>query len=214
MTIRFVTSNEGKVEEAREYLTEPVEQVNYDYTEIQSDDLAEIAVAGAKEAFEATGGDDPVVVDDSGLFVDALGGFPGPYSAYVEHTVGVERVWKLVEQEDSEANASEQSSSAERSSADSRAAQPRDDGGEPRGREPRAQVPGVIAYYDGERAETFEGAVPGRIVAPRGEGGFGYDPIFEHEGETLAEMSTERKNAISHRGRALAKFADWLAENE
>ncbi len=84
MTIRFVTSNEGKVREAREYLTDDVEQVNYDYTEIQSGDLAEIAVAGAKEAFEETGGEDPVVVDDAGLFVDALGGFPGPYSSYVE----------------------------------------------------------------------------------------------------------------------------------
>jgi len=180
MTIRFVTSNEGKVEEAREYLDEPVEQVNYDYTEIQSDDLAEIAVAGATEAFEATGGDDPVVVDDAGLFVDALGGFPGPYSAYAEDTLGVERVWRLAEAEENR----------------------------------RARFRGVVAYYDGERAETFAGAVPGRIVAPRGDGGFGYDPIFEHEGTTLAEMSTERKNAISHRGRALAKFADWLADRD
>src|SRR6056297_3435409 len=86
MTIRFVTSNAGKVREAREYLTDDVEQINYDYTEIQSDDLADIAVAGAKEAFEETGGDDPVLVDDAGLFVDALGGFPGPYSSYVEDT--------------------------------------------------------------------------------------------------------------------------------
>jgi XTP/dITP diphosphohydrolase len=179
MTIRFVTSNEGKVEEAREYLTDDVEQVNYDYTEVQSDDLAEIAVAGAKEAFEETGGEDPVIVDDAGLFVDALGGFPGPYSSYVEDTVGVERVWKLAEMEDNR----------------------------------RARFRCVVAYYDGEEAQTFDGAVPGRIVAPRGDGGFGYDPIFEHEGTTMAEMSTERKNAISHRGRALAKFADWLAEN-
>jgi len=195
MTIRFVTSNEGKVREAREYLTDEVERVDYDYTEIQSDDLAEIAVAGAREAFEATGGDEPVVVDDAGLFVEALGGFPGPYSAYVEDTVGVERVWKLAEMEGSEAPASEQSS-----------------GDEPRDANRRARFRGVVAYYDGERAETFAGAVPGRIVAPRCEGGFGYDPIFEHEGETFAEMSTERKNAVSHRGRALAKFADWLAE--
>ena len=180
MTIRFVTSNEGKVREAREYLTRDVEQVRYDYTEIQSDDLAEIAVVGAKEAFEGTGGDDPVVVDDTGLFVESLGGFPGPYSAYVEDTVGVERVWKLGEREENR----------------------------------RAHFRCVLVYYDGETAETFDGAVPGRLVAPRGEGGFGYDPIFEHEGQTLAEMSTERKNAISHRGRALAKFADWLAERE
>ena len=196
MTIRFVTSNEGKVREAREYLTDDVEQINYDYTEIQSDDLGDIAVAGAKEAFEETGGDDPVLVDDAGLFVDALGGFPGPYSSYVEDTVGVERVWNLAEMEDSEANASEQSS-----------------GDEPRDANRRAKFRCVVAYYDGEETRTFEGAVPGRIVAPRGDGGFGYDPIFEHEGETMAEMSTERKNAISHRGRALAKFADWLAES-
>ena len=179
MTIRFVTSNEGKVREAREYLTDDVEQVNYDYTEIQSDDLADIAVAGAREAFEATGGEEPVVVDDAGLFVDAVGGFPGPYSAYVENTLGVERVWQLVREEENR----------------------------------RARFRCVVAYYDGERTETFDGAVPGRIVAPRGDGGFGYDPIFEHEGTTLAEMSTERKNAISHRGRALAKFADWLADD-
>ncbi|OTE98725.1 non-canonical purine NTP pyrophosphatase, partial [Halorubrum sp. SD612] len=53
---------------------------------------------------------------------------------------------------------------------------------------------------------------PGRIVAPRGDGGFGYDPIFEHDGETFAEMDTDRKNAVSHRGRALEKFAEWYAD--
>ena len=178
--IRFVTGNEGKVREAREYLDDDVEQVEYDYTEIQSDDLTAIAVHGAEEAFTETGGDDPVVVDDAGLFVDTLGGFPGPYSAYVEDTLGVERVWRLAEREENR----------------------------------RARFRGVVAYHDGERTETFEGAVPGRIVAPRGDGGFGYDPIFEHEGQTLAEMSTDEKNAVSHRGRALAKFADWLAERD
>ncbi|MEF8872050.1 MAG: non-canonical purine NTP pyrophosphatase, partial [Haloarculaceae archaeon] len=51
---------------------------------------------------------------------------------------------------------------------------------------------------------------PGKIVAPRGEGGFGFDPIFEYNGTTFAEMDTEEKNAISHRGRALAKFGEWF----
>ncbi|WP_458208337.1 XTP/dITP diphosphatase [Haladaptatus sp. NG-SE-30] len=176
--IRFVTGNEGKVREAREYLDDEVRQIEYDYTEVQGDDLAEIALHGAREAFEETGGEDPVIVDDAGLFIDAVGGFPGPYSAYVEDTLGVERVWQVAEQEENR----------------------------------RAHFRCVVAYYDGERSETFTGAVPGTLVAPRGEGGFGYDPIFEHEGKTLAEMSTEEKNAISHRGRALAKFADWLAE--
>ena len=179
MTIRFVTGNEGKVLEAREYLEgvgESVEQVAFDYTEIQSDSLAEIASHGAREAHDAVG--EPVVVDDTGLFVDALGGFPGPYSAYVEDTVGVERVWRLVEPEETH----------------------------------RARFRSVVAYADAGTTETFEGAVRGRIVAPRGDGGFGYDPIFEHDGRTLAEMSTAEKNAISHRGRALAKLADWLAD--
>ncbi|WP_266078863.1 XTP/dITP diphosphatase [Haladaptatus caseinilyticus] len=176
--IRFVTGNEGKVREAREYLDDEVRQIEYDYTEVQSDDLAEIALHGAREAYEETGGEDPVVVDDAGLFIDAIGGFPGPYSAYVEDTLGVERVWQIAEQEENR----------------------------------RAHFRCIVAYYDGENAKTFSGLVPGTLVAPRGDGGFGYDPIFEHEGKTMAEMSTEEKNAISHRGRALAKFADWLSE--
>ncbi|MFD1647191.1 XTP/dITP diphosphatase [Haloarchaeobius litoreus] len=177
MTIRFVTSNEGKVREAREYLAEPVEQVNYDYTEIQSDDLGDIAAHGAREAFEHLGGEEPVLVDDAGLFCDAFDGFPGPYSAYVQDTVGVQGVRDLVATADDD----------------------------------RARFRTVLAYCDGDEVNTFEGAVQGRIVDPRGDGGFGYDPIFEHDGQTMAEMSTAEKNAISHRGRALAKFADWLA---
>ena len=182
MSVRFVTGNEGKVREAREYLGD-VEQVDYDYTEIQSDDLRDVAAHGAREAFAELGGTEPVLVDDAGLFVEALGGFPGPYSAYVEDTVGVERVWRLAAEEDDR----------------------------------RAYFRTVLAYAErdddaegGVRVETFEGRVPGTIVAPRGDGGFGYDPIFEHDGQTLAEMSTAEKNAISHRGRALSKFAAWL----
>lgn len=181
MTIGFVTGNEGKVEEAREYLAsvgEDVVQVAFEYTEVQSDDLAEIASYGAREAFEELGGDQPVVVDDTGLFIDAFDGFPGPYSAYVEDTLGIERVWQLCEGEKTR----------------------------------RAYFRTILAYADGESVETFDGSVRGRIVEPRGDGGFGYDPIFEHDGRTLAEMDTEAKNAISHRGRALAKFVDWLAD--
>ncbi len=182
MPIRFVTSNEGKVEEAREYLAdvEAVEQLSYDYTEIQSDSLEEIAIYGARETYEAIGDTIPVIVDDTGLFVEALGGFPGPYSAYVEDTVGVERVWQLVESEENR----------------------------------RAHFRTVLAYVHEGGVETFSGSVGGTIVAPRGEGGFGYDPIFEYNGQTLAEMDLEEKNAISHRGRALATFADWLADHE
>ncbi|ELY92916.1 RdgB/HAM1 family non-canonical purine NTP pyrophosphatase [Natrialba hulunbeirensis JCM 10989] len=180
MAIRFVTGNDGKAREARTYLDgiEAVEQVPYDYTEIQSDSLEEIALRGAEEAHAELEGGDPILVGDTGLFVDALGGFPGPYSAYVEDTVGVERLWRLVEPEDNH----------------------------------RARFKTVLGFTDGERTETFEGTLAGTIVSPRGDDGFGYDPIFEFNGQTLAEMDVEEKNAISHRGRALATFSDWYAD--
>lgn len=174
--LRFVTTNPGKVREARRYLPTGVEQLEYDYSEIQSEDLEEIAAHGAREAADVT--DSPVFVDDSGLFVDALDGFPGPYSSFVYDTLGIERVVDLLEGE------------SDRS----------------------ARFRSVVAYCDGETVETFEGAVVGRIVDPRGEGGFGYDPIFEHDGDTFAELSAKEKNAISHRGRALATFADWIVD--
>ncbi|MFC6951963.1 non-canonical purine NTP pyrophosphatase [Halorubellus litoreus] len=194
MPIRFVTSNEGKADEAREYLDD-VERVDYDYTEVQGD-LATVAAAGAREAFEALGGVDPVLVDDAGLFVRALDGFPGPYSSFVEDTLGVDRVWRLCEAEDDRR--------AHFRTVLAYAHRP-DDAGDGGDGEETGESDNAV------QVETFEGSVPGTIVAPRGDGGFGYDPIFEHDGTTMAEMSTAEKNAVSHRGRALAKFADWLA---
>ncbi len=177
---RYVTSNPGKAREAEDYFDGSVERVDYDYTEIQSDSLATIAAAGAREAHDAVGG--PVLVDDAGLFVDALGGFPGPYSSFVYDTVGTERVWRLAEPEDDH----------------------------------RASFRVVLAYCDAttldrqpDGVQTFEGRVTGRLVAPRGDDGFGYDPIFEYDGQTFAEMAAREKNAVSHRGRALEKFAEW-----
>jgi XTP/dITP diphosphohydrolase len=71
----------------------------------------------------------------------------------------------------------------------------------------------VIALIIDGREYLFEGIVNGRIIAERKGGeGFGYDPVFVPEGEelTFAEMSAEAKNAISHRGRAVAKLAQYL----
>lgn len=188
--LAFVTTNAGKVHEAEEYLG-TVEQVDFDYTEVQGDDLGTVAAHGAREAYREV--DEPVFVDDSGLFVGAFDGFPGPYSSYVEGHLGIERVWQLCEPEDDHDAAFET----------------------------------VVAYCDGEPFDAtgddsvrggdppvklFEGRVPGTIVEPRGDGGFGFDPIFEHDGTTFAEMGTVEKNAVSHRGRALAKFAEWWDE--
>ncbi|PSQ58973.1 non-canonical purine NTP pyrophosphatase, RdgB/HAM1 family [Halobacteriales archaeon SW_7_71_33] len=177
--LSYVTSNPGKAREARSYL-DSVDRVDYDYPEIQSDSLATIATHGARDAHREVGG--PVLVDDAGLFVDALGGFPGPYSSFVHETVGVERVWRLAEPEPDH----------------------------------RASFRTALAYCDEstrarqpDGVRTFEGRVTGRLVPPRGNEGFGYDPVFEYDGRTFAEMDPEEKNAVSHRGRALEKFAEW-----
>lgn len=78
-----------------------------------------------------------------------------------------------------------------------------------------AQFRTVIAYYNGDEMRYFEGVAKGNILhARQGEGGFGYDPIFQPEGYTqsFAEMAPDEKNGISHRGQAVRAFADFLME--
>jgi XTP/dITP diphosphohydrolase len=213
MSLRFVTTNEGKVREAREYLAEPVEQLAVDAPEIQADDLGPVAAHKAREAYRHAG--EPVIVDDAGLFVDALDGFPGPYSSYVEDTLGVERVRRLVANED-DRTAAFRGVVAYCDGGEFAATPEPVDRDERRGQD-LAAVDRAGATTDDQvhdpgdalPVKLFEGVVPGEIVAPRGSGGFGYDPIFEYDGRTFAEMNAEEKNAVSHRGRALAKFAEW-----
>jgi len=186
--LQYVTTNPGKLREAESYLgAETIDTYDYDYPEIQAPTLKPIAAAGARDAYREVG--EPVVVDDAGLFIDAFDGFPGPYSSFVETTIGVDRVWELAE--------------------------PLSDR--------TASFRCVLAYCDGEAVEDpvddgnppvkcFTGVVDGEIVAPRGDGGFGYDPIFEHDGATFAERTAAEKNELSHRGRALAAFAEWYQQ--
>ncbi|WP_050032818.1 non-canonical purine NTP pyrophosphatase [Halorubrum halophilum] len=209
--LRYVTTNPGKVREAERYLRDgSVERLDFDYPEIQAAELGPIAAQGAREAYRHAG--EPVLVDDAGLFVEGIDGFPGPYSSYVEETLGVERVHDIAADLDDRRAAfrcvlgycdgegfAASPDPVDRGDRDAAAAAG-PDSESPDGNENALPV------------KLFEGYVPGRIVAPRGEGGFGYDPIFEHDGETFAEMDTDRKNAVSHRGRALEKFAEWYAE--
>ncbi|GAB6879739.1 RdgB/HAM1 family non-canonical purine NTP pyrophosphatase [Halorubrum gandharaense] len=210
--LRYVTTNPGKVREAESYLREgSVEQLDFDYTEIQAAELGPIAARGAREAYRHAV--KPVLVDDAGLFIEELDGFPGPYSSYVEDTLGVEAVWDLAS--DLENRRAAFRCTLAYCDGEEFAASP-----DPVDREER--VAAAAAGPDGDAGDAtdaeplpvklFEGYVPGRMVAPRGDGGFGYDPIFEHGEETFAEMDTERKNAVSHRGRALEKFAEWYAD--
>ncbi|MEF8979907.1 MAG: non-canonical purine NTP pyrophosphatase [Haloarculaceae archaeon] len=209
----FATTNEGKLHEASEYLVEPVEQLDFDYPEIQADNLASVAAHGARAAYRHAG--EPVFVDDSGLTIDAFDGFPGPYSSYVEDTVGVGRVWRLTEPEDDRSGAFRCVVAYCDGDAFEATPEPVDRArrGQDTAADERASATTDEQIHGGPLpVKLFEGVVPGTIVAPRGDGGFGFDPIFEYDGQTFAEMDTEAKNAISHRGRALAKFGEWYAE--
>ncbi|MFB6192359.1 MAG: non-canonical purine NTP pyrophosphatase [Haloarculaceae archaeon] len=216
--LRYVTTNDGKVREALEYLDD-VRQLEFDYTEVQADDLETVAAHGAREAYAYAG--EPVIVDDAGLFVDGLDGFPGPYSSYVEDTLGIERVGRLARRED--ATRARFRCVIAYCDGDGFEATPEPvDYGDRRGHDLAADERGraatdetvVAAGEDPVPVKLFAGATPGRIVEPRGDGGFGYDPIFEHDGRTFAEMSPAEKNAVSHRGRALGSFAEWFVDRD
>lgn len=124
--------------------------------------------------------------EDSGLEVDALGGAPGVFSARFAGE-----------------NASDEDNNrlllAWLSGVENR----------------RARYVCVAAVADrGRLLGTFYGSVEGRILeAPRGTGGFGYDPLFYYEpfGATFAEVSAERKMTVSHRGQALRQLMEWIA---
>lgn len=174
--ITVVTGNKNKAAEVAAFFSGIVEvtHVALDCIEPQADTVEEIAVAKAEQAYRALGV--PVIVDDTGLFVDALGGFPGPYAAYVQDTIGNAGILRLME-----------------------GAAFRD-----------AHFATAAVYADADDVRVFSGTVAGEITtACRGTEGFGYDPIFAVGAKTLAEMSMEEKNDLSHRARALAAFRDW-----
>ena len=96
--LQFATSNRHKFGEARAILADygiAVEMASMEVREIQADDLEEIAAEKAREASRRLDG--PALVEDTGLFIDRLCGFPGPYSAYVFRTLGNEGVLRLLE---------------------------------------------------------------------------------------------------------------------
>ena len=149
------------------------------------------ALIKARSAREATG--EPVVADDSGIEVEALGGRPGVRSARYagEDATDGENLGKVLEEV------------------------------EAAGAGRRARYVCVIALIDETGEEhIFEATCEGELVPePRGDGGFGYDPAFVPDGtgpeddRTMAEISPQEKNAISHRGKAAAMLAAHLAES-
>ncbi|RLG47701.1 MAG: non-canonical purine NTP pyrophosphatase, partial [Thermoproteota archaeon] len=98
MRVRFISSNPHKFAEVREILARfsvEVEWVRMEYPEIQSDSLEEVAVEACLWLRGRV--DEPFFVEDAGLFIEALQGFPGPYSSYVFRTIGNEGILKLMD---------------------------------------------------------------------------------------------------------------------
>ena len=131
----------------------------------------------------------PAIADDTGLEVDDLGGAPGVRSARYsgENATYADNVAKLLAELE----------------------------GRPEPRAARFHTVAVAAWPDGSEV-VAEGAIEGTIAtAPRGGGGFGYDPVFVPgggDGRTFAQMGRDEKNGLSHRGRAFRELADRLAD--
>ena len=190
MKILFATANRGKLREAAEVLGPGFEIVSpldlgitEDIPETGST-LQENSLQKAQYIFDRTGL--PCFADDTGLEVDALGGAPGIYSARYAGPG-----------HDSEANMDKLLAELSRL--------------ENRGARFRTVVTLILA--DGQ-PRFFEGVCEGSIAREKsGCGGFGYDPVFlpdAYPGRTLAEVSEEEKNAVSHRGKAIRAMAEWL----
>lgn len=185
----LASGNPHKIEEFRQIL-KPLGirlRSTQDYPnapEVEEDqpDLKGNALKKARFWYQKTGL--PSIADDTGLEVEALNGAPGVYSArYAGENVTYEdNVRKLLRELRNEENRN-------------------------------AQFRTVIAFVTDNNEYFFEGICKGEILTePKGTKGFGYDPVFKPTGykKTFAELQPQEKNKISHRGKALEKFLEFL----
>lgn len=187
------TRNRGKVKEINALLNGLVDEVlcaadvpQLPETVEDGATFAENALKKAREASLVTGL--PVLADDSGLVVTGLDGRPGVYSARFAGP----------DASDSNNNRKLTDELSQNPAADRSA----------------AFVCSLAFVAPDGTEQLFEGRVSGRIIEqPRGEHGFGYDPLFLVDGcnQTMAELPLERKNQISHRGQALQAFKAYLS---
>lgn len=194
MKVIAATKNKGKIREMEEILSElGIEIVS------QQDMGIDVDVEETGDTFEKNAlikaravamiSDSPVLADDSGIFVDALGGAPGVYSARYagDNATDEDKINKML---------------CEIGNSEDRSAK---------------FVTAVAFIFPDGREITATGEVKGHITEkPAGGGGFGYDPIFfsEELKKTFAEASDEEKNSVSHRGRALRNLYEKLKNLE
>jgi len=183
--IFFATANIHKFNEARCILGSlgiGVGMLKLKGDEIQSESLQEIAEKSVQSAYKKCGL--PIIVEDAGLFIDALEGFPGPYAAYAYKTIHNSGILKLLETKENR-NATFQSII---SYCDN-----------------QTQMDPLSFYGQSKGVITLqERQEPGKPA-------FGFDPIFQpnNSSKTFAEMTLQEKNSYSHRAEALTKFAQW-----
>ena len=205
MKLTFATGNSGKLREASEILGEGFELVSLAEAGITEDipetgnTLRDNSIQKARYLYDKTGCD--CFADDTGLEVDALGGAPGVYTARYagddkDFNKNMDKV--LYELQRMEAEASMAAGVGLKIKPVSR----------------KARFKSVITLIINGSLHLFEGNLEGVIARSKsGNGGFGYDQIFiadEYPGLTLADITEEQKNEISHRGKALRAMAEWL----
>ncbi|PNY29848.1 Inosine triphosphate pyrophosphatase [Tolypocladium capitatum] len=185
--LNFITGNKNKLSTVRAILgdTVDVQSQSLDLVEIQGT-IEDISADKCRRAADVIKG--PVLVEDTCLCFNALKELPGPYM-YAGHTSFKWFFEKL----------------GLEGLNNLLAAYP----------DKSAQAVCTFAYCEGPGHEPiiFQGRVDGKIVPARGPMNFGWDPIFEYEGQTFAEMNKVEKNKISHSFRALEKLKDWLEES-
>ncbi len=214
-TIILATRSRGKLRELRPLFAEAgFDVLDLDAAGMLEDPRAEDelehfetfeenALAKARYFFELAGGERPVVADDSGLEVFALGGRPGVRS---KRWSGRGELSGLALDEANNAKLLAELARVERDGSDmerSLAA------------ERRARYVCAAVYVDRDGERVYRGECNGRILRePRGAGGFGYDPLFELEGSssTFAEIDRAAKEKVSHRGRAFRRLVTALDE--
>ena len=181
--IHFVTRNKGKFREVETLAKQYgiiVEQLEVDKLEIQADDIREVALYAARYVFEKIGRNKNIVVEDAGLFINALRGFPGPYSSYVYKTIGIYGILKLMD------NVKDRSAFF------------------------KTVVVFKSPWLGEKIFEGIvHGKIALRAKGSMGFG-FDPIFIPEGSTKTFAEMSIEEKNKFSHRAIAFKRFFKWL----
>jgi XTP/dITP diphosphohydrolase len=183
----FATNNINKFIEARKVLDQygiAVGMLRAKSLEIQSDSLEEIAAASVESAYRQCRL--PVIVEDAGLFIEALNGFPGPYAAYVYKKLGNTGLLRFMKDED-ERRAVFRSVIAYLD-----------------------EILGSPKLFDGK----VHGEIARNEKRTNAKSGFGFDPVFVPEGShmTFAQMDLAEKNKLSHRAKAMSSFAQWYSK--